>query len=156
MKLSKQLATNLRAIFIDKNWVSVNLKTALADVDYHQANHKVGTLNSIVAIVYHMHYYINGIIDVLEGKPLAIRDKFSFDHPTITSNESWNQMIETVMLDVEKIALLIEAIPDEDLENDFDDGKYGSTYRNINGLIEHSYYHLGQIPIIKKLTQESI
>jgi len=103
-----------------------------------------------------MHYYVKGIRDVLEGKPLVIRDKFSFDHPPISSQESWNQMIETVMLDAEKIATLIEAIPDEDLENDFDDGKYGSVYRNINGLLEHSYYHLGQIPIIKKLTQELI
>lgn len=156
MKLSKQLANNLRAIFIDENWVSVNLKTALSDVDWQQANQKVGTLNSIVAIVFHMHYYVKGITDVLEGKPLSIRDKFSFDHPQISSQDAWDQMVETVMLDAEKIAGLIEAIPNGDLENDFGDGKYGSIYRNINGLIEHSYYHLGQIPIIKKLTQDLI
>jgi len=156
MKLSKQLANNLRAIFTDENWVSVNLKTVLSDVNWQQANQKVGTLNSIVAIVFHIHYYVKGVTDVLEGGPLSIRDKFSFDHPQISSQDAWDQMIEKVLLDAEKIAGLIEAIPDADLEKDFDTGKYGSIYRNINGLIEHSYYHLGQIPIIKKLTHNLI
>lgn len=156
MELAKQLANNLRAIFAEENWVSVNLKTALSDVNWQQANKTVGTLNSITAIVFHIHYYLKGITDVLEGKPLAIRDKFSFDHLTISSQKAWEEMIETVMMDAEKIATLIETIPDEDLESDFDNGKYGSQYRNINGLIEHCYYHLGQVPIIKKLTQDLI
>lgn len=156
MKLSEKMANNVRALFFDENWVSINLKTSLSDVDWKQANMKVGTLNSIVAIVYHIDYYVKGILDVLEGGPLAIRDKFSFDHPHMSSQESWSQFIDQVLLNARKLANKIEAIPEDELDQDFDDGKYGSVYRNVNGLIEHSYYHLGQIPIIKKLTQELI
>ena len=40
-------------------------------------------------------------------------------------------------------------------ENIFDqpfiDAKYGTFLRNIEGVIEHSYYHLGQISLIRKL-----
>ena len=40
---------------------------------------------------------------------------------------------------------------EEDLNIDFVDEKYGTYSRNINGILEHSYYHLGQIVLIKKL-----
>ena len=42
-------------------------------------------------------------------------------------------------------------MPDEKLSEVFVDEKYGTYERNINLMIEHCYYHLGQILIIKKL-----
>jgi hypothetical protein len=33
----------------------------------------------------------------------------------------------------------------------FVDEKYGSYQRNIEGVIEHSYYHLGQVSIIRTM-----
>lgn len=33
----------------------------------------------------------------------------------------------------------------------FVEEKYGSYYRNIDAMIEHSYYHLGQIVLINKI-----
>ncbi|MEG1022142.1 MAG: hypothetical protein RSE50_11550 [Myroides sp.] len=40
---------------------------------------------------------------------------------------------------------------DEKLDSVFVDEKYGSYRRNIEAMIEHSYYHLGQIVLIKKM-----
>jgi hypothetical protein len=37
------------------------------------------------------------------------------------------------------------------LDQPFVDEKYGSYLRNIEGVIEHSYYHLGQISLIRKM-----
>ena len=42
-------------------------------------------------------------------------------------------------------------MPEEELSQGFVDEKYGTYSRNIDGMIEHSYYHLGQIVLIKKL-----
>ncbi|MGJ8593340.1 MAG: hypothetical protein ACSHXF_12375 [Aquaticitalea sp.] len=44
-------------------------------------------------------------------------------------------------------------MPDSQLNAVFVDAKYGTYLRNIDGMIEHSYYHLGQIVLIKKLLQ---
>jgi len=33
----------------------------------------------------------------------------------------------------------------------FFDAKYGTYQRNLEGVIEHNYYHLGQISFIKKM-----
>ena len=35
----------------------------------------------------------------------------------------------------------------------FVDEKYGTYLRNIDGMIEHAYYHLGQVVLIKKLLE---
>ena len=40
---------------------------------------------------------------------------------------------------------------DSIFDHPFIDGKYGSYLRNIEGIIEHSYYHLGQISLIRKM-----
>jgi len=50
-----------------------------------------------------------------------------------------------------KLAELIEKMPEEQLNEDFVDEKYGDYLRNIEGMIEHSYYHLGQIALIRKI-----
>jgi len=45
-------------------------------------------------------------------------------------------------------------MPDEKLAEGFVDEKYGNYFRNIHAMIEHSYYHLGQIVILKKIILE--
>jgi hypothetical protein len=53
--------------------------------------------------------------------------------------------------DAEIFARLIEQMPNEQLSQVFTDQKYGTYARNIDAMIEHAYYHLGQIVLIKKL-----
>ena len=43
---------------------------------------------------------------------------------------------------------------DDKLTDVFVKEEYGTYHRNINAIIEHSYYHLGQISLIKKLLNE--
>ncbi len=44
---------------------------------------------------------------------------------------------------------------DSILDQPFIEKKYGSYLRNIEGVIEHSYYHLGQISLIKKMINQN-
>jgi hypothetical protein len=53
--------------------------------------------------------------------------------------------------DAETFAGLIERLPESRLGETFADEKYGNYYRNIQGVIEHTHYHLGQIVLLKKL-----
>lgn len=62
-------------------------------------------------------------------------------------NKFWN--------DAEEFALKVEAMSDEKLDSVFVDEKYGSYRRNIEAMIEHSYYHLGQIVLIKKMLSQN-
>lgn len=151
MNLSAQIAKNLRDVYSGGNYAGVNLKDALADVDWKTASTKFGSFNSILSLVYHINYYVVAVSKVLQGGPLDASDKFSFDHPQIQSDEEWKNFLEQFWKEGENFATLIEQLPEDKFLEPFLDGKYGTYYRNIVGVIEHAHYHLGQIVLIKKL-----
>ena len=155
MKLSTQIANQFREVQLNGHWVSTNLKTQLADVTWQQANTKIGNLNTILALTFHINYYVDGLNNLLEGGTLDIRDKYSFDHPVVQSEEDWEKLKTKSWVDAEKFASLVEQMSDEKLEESFVDEQYGNYHRNIQSMIQHSYYHLGQIVILKKLIQSS-
>lgn len=151
MSINKEVAKQLRQVHFGGNWTSVNLKETLTDVHWQQATQKVLNFNTIAVLVFHMNYYIDAVMKVLQGEPLTAKDKYSFDHRPIESAADWESMKEKLWKDAEAFALLIENLPDNKLQDIFIDEKYGNYYRNLSGIIEHCHYHLGQIVIIKKL-----
>lgn len=155
MSITKQIAKHLREVHFGGNWTFSNLKDTITGVTWEEATTQLHSLNTISKLVYHINYYVSTIIKVLEGGPLDAHDKFSFDCPPIQSQQDWDNLLNKVWADGEKLTILIEQVPDEKLWDDFTDKKYGSYYRNFHGLIEHTHYHLGQIAIIKKIVLET-
>lgn len=151
MNTTKQIAKHLREIYFGKNWTWSNLKENLEDVTWQQATTQVYSFNTIATLVFHINYYVNGVIKVLEGGTLDIKDKYSFDHPPINSAEDWQKMLDKTWADAEKFANLIEQLPDSKLLENIGNEKWGNYYRNLHGIIEHAHYHLGQIVLIKKM-----
>ena len=115
------------------------------------ATAQYGSLNSIALLAQHIHYYINGIKNVFLGGNLEIKDKFSFDFKPMESQLEWEVFLNTFWQDSEEFASLIEQMAETKLDEVFIDAKYGSFQRNIDAMIEHSYYHLGQIVLLRKL-----
>jgi len=151
MSLSQHLAKHLRDVHFGGNWTSVNMKDILADVSWQQATTKVQSLNTIATLVNHINYYVAAVSKVLEGEALNAKDAFSFSHLPIDGPEDWQKLVDKLFVGAEHFAKLIAQIPEARLWQDFTDAKYGSYYRNIQGIIEHTHYHLGQIVIIKKM-----
>jgi uncharacterized damage-inducible protein DinB len=152
MKPTTQIANRFREVLLNGDWVAAtNLKAQLSDVTWEQATAKIGSLNTIALLTFHIDYYIAGIVNVLEGGSLDIRDKYSFDLPPIRSQADWEKLLNKIWSDAERFADLVEQMPEEKLNEVFVDTKYGSYQRNIDAMIEHSYYHLGQIVLIKKM-----
>ncbi|MFN7118878.1 MAG: DinB family protein [Saprospiraceae bacterium] len=154
MHTPAQIAKLLRDVHFGGNWTAVNLKDTLADVSWQQATTQVYELNTIATLVYHMNYYVDAVLKVLQGIPLTAKDKYSFDHPPIESAEDWNKLLDKVWSDAEVFAQLIEQLPTDMLETTFFHEKYGNYYRNLHGIIEHVHYHLGQIVLIKKILSQ--
>lgn len=151
MKLTEQIAIHFRGIYFGGNWTSVNMKESLADVDWQQATTPVYSFNTIATLVYHTNYYVSAVLKVLQGEPLNANDKYSFDHPPILSQGDWERLLAKAWDDAESFAILVEQLPETKLWETFIEEKYGNYYRNINGIIEHNHYHLGQIVLLKKL-----
>jgi hypothetical protein len=154
MNLAKQMAKHIRDVHFGGNWTDVNLKDTLADVTWQQATEKVNSLNTIAALVFHMNYYVSAVLKVLQGGPLDASDKFSFNLPPVQSQTDWEKMLDKTWSDAEKLASLVEQLPESRIAETFCDEKYGNYYRNIHGVVEHIHYHLGQISLIKKLLRQ--
>jgi len=152
MTVPAQIAQQFREVFLEGDWVAAtNLKSQLSAVNWQQATTKAEPLNTIASLAFHLSYYVGGIRNVLEGGTLDIRDKYSFDCPLIESQRDWENLLNKMWSDAEKLANCVEQMPAGKLEEVFTDEKYGNYRRNIHGMIAHCYYHLGQIVLIKKI-----
>jgi uncharacterized damage-inducible protein DinB len=151
MEHPSPLAFRIREVFLDGRWIAnTNYQALLSDVPYSVAVRTIGSLNSIAALTYHIRYYLLGVLRVLEGGPLDIRDRYSFDLPALNREEDWAHLKNTLFAGAAAFAQAVEQMPEGKLDSAFIDPQYGTYRRNIEGLIEHSYYHLGQISLIKK------
>jgi len=153
MDIAKQLSKNLRALYFGKNWTAVDYQSVLADVTWEEASKSIQGCNSILTLVHHTMYYIKVQMPVLDGGQLVALDKESFEHVALESEADWESIKKDMFSIAESYAAKIEKLPGSILDQPFADEKYGSYYRNIQGVIEHSHYHLGQIVLLKKLSR---
>jgi uncharacterized damage-inducible protein DinB len=152
MNRSEEISKRLREVFLNGLWIAnTNYKEQLLKLDWEQAVTKFENLNSIAALTYHINYYLSGILNVFKGGNLEIHDKYSFDLPSIASEKDWELLRESLFENAALFARYVENMSDEKLDEIFVAEKYGSYVRNIEGVIEHSYYHLGQVSLIVKL-----
>ncbi len=152
MKTVQQLANRFREVILNGNWIAnTNFKDQLAELRYEIAIAEIQQLNTIAALAQHVHYYIKGINNVFKGGTLDIKDQFSFDFSPIHSQTHWENFLSQFWNDAEEFAFFIEQMPDVQLDQVFTDEKYGTYQRNIEAMIEHAYYHLGQIVVLKKM-----
>lgn len=124
----------------------VKVKDTLSDVSLIQSKHKFQEYNTIGVLAFHIHYIVKVASQVLSGGPLVGNDKLSFDVPDFKRQAYLNQIWDDANLFCERI----KQLDDSKLWEDFTESKYGNYYRNIQGIIEHTHYHLGQIILLKK------
>jgi uncharacterized damage-inducible protein DinB len=154
MGLSNQIAIQLKELYFGKSWTAVDYQSQLKDVSLGQALQSVNGLNSIATLLYHTTYYIDAQLSVLRGEELKSSDKESFSFPEMDSEKDWQNMQELTWQKAQALVDFITAMPDAKLSDNFYGDKYGTWHRNLLGLLEHNYYHLGQIVIIKKLIDQ--
>ncbi len=154
MDLPLSLSKRAKEVLINGTWIAnTNFKEQIMSVDWIQANKQISGLNTIALLTYHVWYYLQGLNNVFKGGSLDIKDQYSFDMPKHTSESDWQDLIQQFNCHAELFVKNIENLNDNLLSQPFVDEKYGNYLRNIEGVIEHSYYHLGQIVLIKKIVQ---
>jgi hypothetical protein len=150
------IATRLREVLLNGHWIAnTNYKEQIQNLNWQQVIQKIDTLNTIAALTYHINYYLEGLLNAFGNGKLEISDKYSFNLPPIHSEADWNKLVTDFLDNSEKFANQVEKMNDSIFDQPFIDEEYGSYLRNIEGVIEHSYYHLGQISLIKKMITQN-
>lgn len=75
--------------------------------------------------------------------------------PPLKGKAGWQALVTELLENAEAFANTVVQLPDSALDSPFVNEKYGSYYRNLEGVIEHSYYHLGQIVLIRKMITDT-
>jgi len=156
MNRNLTIAARLSEVLLDGTWIAnTNFKMQLQDLSWLQATQKVGSLNTIAMLTFHINYYLKGLLWAFETGKLEISDCYSFDMPEIKSGDDWDELRTDFLHQATQFVLKVEQLEDAVFDQHFIDEKYGTWLRNIEGVIEHCYYHLGQISLIKKLIVET-
>ena len=152
MENNRELAKRFSDVILNNSWVANNsYKNQLTDLPLEVVLFKYQSLHNIAALAQHVHYYIAGILNVFNGGNLDIKDIYSFDFPPINTIEQWHTFLAVFWTDAASFTQKQEEMDENTLNSIFVKKEYGTYHFNINTLIEHSYYHLGQIVLIKKL-----
>lgn len=150
MSLSEKLALQVEQVYFGGNWSVSSVFEQIEPLSFLQSQGRLPKSHSIFELFYHLHYFVNAQLDVLQNKPLTAKDSESFNVPLISSDEAWNAYKQEVWKDARAYIQSIQSKPDGFWNEHFVDVKYGIWYRNVSGCIEHIHYHLGQIALIRK------
>ncbi len=149
-----EIAKRLHEVYLDGKVIAfTNYKNILSDVTWHEAITHVNELNTIAKLTFHINYYLDGLLNVFNGGALEIKDKYSFDMEPIRSEAEWNTLRDRLLTNAKAFIEHVAQLTDEELKGVFVDAKYGTYQRNMEIVVEHSYYHLGQISLIKKMVR---
>ncbi len=144
-------ARQLREVYFGGNWTAVHVFGVTEDIQFNELHLRYEGNHSLLELIYHQYYFVTSLHMVLNGDPLTTRDKFSFDHPPVNTEQDWKDFLELIRSTVTATAALLEKVSDDELTLPFVRPEYGTLFRNIQGVIEHTHYHLGQITLLKRL-----
>lgn len=152
MERKSLITFRLRELFLDGTWIAnTNYQAVLADLNFEVATLKIENLNTIARLVFHVNYYISGLNSAFATGILDIHDQFSFDLSDDFNESDWLQLNKEFIENIHSFIHHVDGLSDDELDSPFFQPQYGIYRRNIEAMIEHGYYHLGQISLIKKL-----
>ncbi len=153
MDIHQMIATHLQEAFEGNNWSDVNVKDTLHGITFAEATTVTpASPNTIATLLYHMTFYNKAICERLMGNEPAINEANGFDAPPLTGEQSWLQLKNEAFIAAGRLVDCIRNFPDKRLTEENPPGK-GTFYKKLHGVIEHNYYHLGQIVILKNLVR---
>jgi uncharacterized damage-inducible protein DinB len=154
LPVSAHLADQLRRAFEGGAWHGPAVLELLADVDAARAAAlPISNAHSIWELTLHIAAWLDAVRRRLHGDPAQLDATQDFPPVTAFSAAAWADARERLISQYEALRQVIEAMPTEDLERKVPGHDYTARFL-LEGVIQHSLYHAGQIALLKKLTGE--
>jgi uncharacterized damage-inducible protein DinB len=156
MKTTEHIAQHIIEVFDGDNWTDVNMKDTLRDINFKDATTITkASYNTIAALVYHIAFYNEIVLQRLRGINPAISSANGFDLPTIKNENDWQQIKQRCFQSAHELAAAVIKLPEEKLGELTITG-HSTHYKTLHGAVEHVHYHLGQIVLLKKLVKNHV
>lgn len=156
MQTSAAIALQMKEVYEGGNWSEVDLAGTLADITWAEANIITPvSANSIAAILFHLQFYNNVVKDRLAGINTAIPDANGFDVPKMKNAADWKLQQQNCFASAHALMEVVSALPDEKLFEALTSNGV-TLYKTLHGVVEHAYYHLGQVVMLKKIIRTKL
>ena len=153
MKITNLIAMHIIEVYEGNNWTDVNIADTIKDINWQQAQQQTpGSSNTIASLLHHLHYWNGILMQRINGINPSIPGANGYDVGELKNENDWNTLKEKTHQSFIQIADAVKNFPEEKLSETYAAGK-SSYYKNLQGIVEHAHYHLGQIVILKKLLQ---
>ena len=151
MKTTDTLSANILKVFEGNNWTEVSVSGVLSGISFQQANTvTAASKNTIAGLAHHLLYWNNVIMQRMQGEDPSIPDSNGFDVGELTSEEEWQKLVAKLHQSFIDLSNTMRNFPEDRLKDFTKIGK-STIENNLYGIIEHAYYHLGQMMILKNL-----
>ena len=149
----KKIADSLKEVLSGEPWYGKAALTLLNEVKPETVFKKYNDKShSIIDLIYHIVTWLEFTRKRLEKNQSENMDALEALNwrETNTQLHTWNNGISQFTSETNKIIAILNNATDEFLEGKVDYREYNFRYL-LNGLIQHTIYHLGQIAFINKM-----
>ncbi len=151
MNITSLIAQHLLAVHEGNNWTDVNIADVLKDVTTQEASTLTpASRNTIEALLHHITYWNRIMVQRINGIKVEISESNGFKTLPLLTDADWNHLKEDNIASAHELSKAIMSVNERRLPQPIIED-YSSTYKNLQGTVEHVHYHLGQIVLIKNL-----
>jgi len=151
MSESKRIAQQMKQGFEKDCWAGPSLLEVLDGVDYEMAAAKpIPGAHSIWELVMHLIAGQHLMMCMVKGEikeRIGVEDWW-YQVPEATASE-WDATLARLKKQESGLHALVASFPDDRLDKPFVKGG-SSAYNNLQGHVQHTLYHAGQILMLKK------
>ncbi len=153
MKITHLIAQNILQVYEGNNWTHVCIAETIKNMSVEQAMTVTsGSPNSIASLTHHLKYWNEIVMKRMDGDAPEVSAANGFDIDMLRNEDEWKRLIIATHESFMQISDALTNFPVENLFDITNNGK-STYYKNMQGIAEHAHYHLGQIIIIKKLSE---
>lgn len=131
-------------------WHGPSLKDVLSGVSAVKAASKpLRNAHSIWEIVLHVNAWLDAARRRIEGEKLNLTDEQDWPALKKKGSQAWKETLQ--ILENNQILLedTVKQLPDARLSDNLTGGAY-TIYFQLQGIIQHTLYHTGQIALLRK------
>lgn len=145
---AQTIAKRLDTIYNGDPWFGESLQTKLKNVSEENAfKQPIHNKHSIAEILSHMEYWHKRFALEVQGKkPPAFSEAENWPEVSDLKKRGWKKLLASSEETHKKLMGLLENSNGTKLSDEL--------IANLNGMVDHDVYHLGQIGIVKSLVNK--
>ncbi len=131
-------------------WHGPSLKDVLSGVSAVKAASKpLRNAHSIWEIVLHVNAWLDAARRRIEGEKLNLTDEQDWPALKKKGPQTWKETLQNLENNQILLENIVKQLPDARLSDNLTGGAY-TIYFQLQGIIQHTLYHTGQIALLRK------